>query len=77
MSAATIRPAQDIDVLCLPKQMTRRLRAHGITTVAELCAKRPADILAVTWFGPDTVREIREVLQTYGLDLRDIDTEAA
>ncbi|MEM5403802.1 DNA-directed RNA polymerase subunit alpha C-terminal domain-containing protein [Paraburkholderia unamae] len=72
--AATFPAAQDIDALCLPKPMTRRLRANGINTVAELRAKRPNDILGIAWFGPDTVGEIRKVLQLYGLDLRNAET---
>ena len=62
-------PGLPIEELGLPLRAFNSLRREGIHTVAGLCARTEADLLAIANLGPASVKEIKQKLAERGLAL--------
>ncbi len=62
-------PGQPVEELGLPLRAFNSLRREGIHTVADLCARNEADLLAIANLGPASVKEIKQKLAERGLAL--------
>lgn len=67
---ARIPDIEKIEMLGLPRSTTNRLRAHGVASIAHLCALRASDLLKMRGVGERSVNSIRWALERLGCELR-------
>jgi DNA-directed RNA polymerase alpha subunit len=59
-----------LDSLELGVRTNKAVRSLGVSTVGQLCEKTEEDLLRLTNFGQTSLMEIRQMLASFGLNLR-------